>query len=289
VTSTRSGSNLLRFYPESHVGGFSNVDGTVAFYSRVNALLSASSVVVDFGCGRGAYLEDEVAYRRKLRVLKGKAARVIGLDIDPNAAGNRAVDEVKLLSPQQSWPIASESADLVLADFVVEHLTEPARLFSEAGRVLRRGGVLCIRTSNVLSYVAAAAVLLPGRLHGGVLRKAQPSRKASDVFPAVYRCNTVYRLRRALRDHGFAGVVYGIESEPQYLDFSSWMYPPGRCLPEVQPDGVPVFDLRVRDGWAGVGEQLVLRLSKVPTRPISRVLERSGLKPACRLKPAPQT
>lgn len=43
-----------RFYPETTYGGFSYVDGTIAFFSRVNALLKPESVVVDFGCGRGA-------------------------------------------------------------------------------------------------------------------------------------------------------------------------------------------------------------------------------------------
>jgi SAM-dependent methyltransferase len=235
VTPARRESNLLRFYPESHVGGFSNVDGTVAFYSRVNALLSGLSVVVDFGCGRGAYLEDSVAYRRQLRVLKGRAARVIGLDVDSSAAANPAIDEFHLLSPKQSWPVAAGAADLVLADFVLEHLEEPESLFREARRALRRGGALCIRTSNLWSYVGAAAVVLPERLHGRVLRKAQRQRKAIDVFPAVYRCNTVCKLRGALRDNGFEGVVYGYESEPQYLDFSSWMYRLGVLYQRYSP------------------------------------------------------
>jgi SAM-dependent methyltransferase len=228
-------SNLLRFYPESRAGGFSNVDGTIAFYSRVNALVSESSIVVDFGCGRGAYLEDTVAYRRRLRILKGRAARVVGLDVDRSAASNPAVDEFHLLIRDEGWPIAAGAADLVLADFVIEHLEAPEVLFQEARRVLKPGGMLCIRTSNLLSYVGAAATLLPERLHSPVLRKAQRNRKAEDVFPAVYRCNTVFALRRALRASGFAGVVYGIESEPQYLDFSSWLYRLGVLYQRFSP------------------------------------------------------
>jgi len=56
-----------RFYPESRFGGFSDVDGTVAFYARVQAILTPESVVLDVGCGRGAGLQDDrVEYRRDL-------------------------------------------------------------------------------------------------------------------------------------------------------------------------------------------------------------------------------
>ena len=48
---------LTRFYPESAAGGFSRNDGTVAFYQRVQALLRPDSVVIDFGAGRGQFLE----------------------------------------------------------------------------------------------------------------------------------------------------------------------------------------------------------------------------------------
>ena len=44
-----TGPLIQRFYPESRFGGFTDIDGTVAFYSRVNALVKPLYVVVDFG------------------------------------------------------------------------------------------------------------------------------------------------------------------------------------------------------------------------------------------------
>ena len=49
---------LERFYPETTFGGFTRVDGTMAFYLRVRSLLCPDSVVLDVGCGRGEYGED---------------------------------------------------------------------------------------------------------------------------------------------------------------------------------------------------------------------------------------
>ncbi len=93
------------FYPEALFGGFTNHDGTVAFYTRVNALAQPSFMVVDFGCGRGEHAEDPLSYRRRLRCLKGKVAKVIGVDVDESGNDNPTIDEFRKLEPGQPWPI----------------------------------------------------------------------------------------------------------------------------------------------------------------------------------------
>ena len=118
----------------------------------------------------------------------------------------------------------SGSADAVVTDFVLEHLEDPGRFFAEAARVLSPGGYICIRTPNAASYVAWISRLVPRRWHPAVLQKAQPERREEDVFPARYRCNSVWRLRRMLKRHGLDAVVYGFGAEPPYLDFSPWAY-----------------------------------------------------------------
>ena len=213
---------MQRFYPESRFGGFTDVDGTVAFYLRVNALAAPHHVVVDFGCGQGAHATDPVPARLGLRVLKGKVSRVIGLDVDPRAAENPFLDEFRLLGPGEGWPVEAGSVDLVLCDNVLEHLPDPAAFFREARRVLRPGGYLSIRTPNVFSYFGLVSRLVPNRRHPAVLRVAQRGRE--DCFPTLYRANTVLTLRRLLRRHGFDSVVYGYEAEPSYLHFSRLAY-----------------------------------------------------------------
>jgi SAM-dependent methyltransferase len=212
------------FYPECLFGGFTDIDGTVAFYTRVNALLRPEACVIDFGCGRGAHADDAVPFRRELTRLKGKAARVIGLDADPEAARNPRIDEFVLCSPDGVWPVPNRSTGLILCDQAMEHLPDPRLFFAEAGRVLEPGGYLCIRTTNVLSYSGIATRLLPNRYHAGILRRLQTSRESDDVFPTLFRCNTVRALRRGLSLGGFRSVVYGHEAEPAYLRFSKLAY-----------------------------------------------------------------
>ena len=213
-----------RFYPETRFGGFSNTDGTVAFYTRVQALTAPASVVIDFGCGRGQHSEDPVPFRRSLQCLRGKVAKVIGLDVDPEGSSNPTVDEFRPLDPGQKWPVDDCSADLVLSDSVLEHLPEPALLFREAQRVLVPGGYLCVRTTNLLSYVGIAARMVPNRLHATVLNKVQGLREGKDIFPTLYRCNTIGEVRRQMKLHGFEAAVLGHNAEPSYLNFSRVVY-----------------------------------------------------------------
>jgi SAM-dependent methyltransferase len=213
------------FYPESRFGGFTHVDGTIAFYTRVNALLEPSFSVVDFGCGRGEYRDDTVAFRRELRILKGKVSRVIGIDADEAAASNPFLDEFHLISPSSTrWPLDAASVDLCICDQVMEHIERPDDFFSECRRILRPGGYLCIRTPNSRGYIALVSRLVPDRLHARLLTRVQSSRKEEDVFPTYYRCNTIRTLRSMLSRHGFDHAVYGVESEPSYLSFSKLAY-----------------------------------------------------------------
>jgi SAM-dependent methyltransferase len=226
-----------KWYPESRFGGFSWVDGTIAFYARVNALITPESTVLDIGCGRGAYGADPVRVRGDLQVLKGKARRVIGIDVDPVARANEFIDEFRLIS-DSGWPVETCSIDVAVADKVLEHVESPAEFFAEAARTVRPGGHICIRTSNVLGYVGIAARLTPNRFHARLVGRALKARDQQDVFPTFHRCNTIWSLRRSLEQHGFDGVVQGFESEPYYLGFSRLAYALGVSYQRLAPGAV---------------------------------------------------
>jgi len=220
---SRDPSPVDKWYPERHYGGFTHVDGTVAFYTRVNGVLEPSSVVLDLGCGRGAAGEDHVPWRRELQVLRGKCACVIGVDVDPAAAANPNIDEFRLIE-RGRLPLDDECIDICVSDYVVEHVQDVEQFFSECARVLKPGGYLFIRTPNVWNYMGIASRVVPNRMHGRVLRRIQADRKEEDVFPTVYRCNSTRKLRRALERHGLVAVVLTHEPEPAYLSFSRALY-----------------------------------------------------------------
>lgn len=211
------------YYPESRFGGFTHVDATINFYSRVHELLTPSSIILDVGCGRGWYAEDPVAIRRELRIFKGRCQKVIGIDVDPAAAANPYLNEFHQLTSDR-WPIADESVDVIVSDWVLEHVAEPDKFFAEAQRVLKPGGYVCLRTTNARSYVGLISRLVPNRLHASVVSRIPGNKAPQDVFPATYQCNTRRALKKTLARHGFDGSVYGDEAEPYYLTFNRFAF-----------------------------------------------------------------
>lgn len=211
------------YYPESKFGGFTYLDGTIAFYSRVNALLTPTLVVLDVGCGRGEYRDDVVSFRRELRILRGKCSKVIGIDVDKAGQENPFLDEFRNIESNH-WPVEDQSIDLCLCDNVVEHIENPNSFFAECARVVKPGGYICIRTPNALNYIVVFSRLIPNRFHVKVLGKIQEHRHKEDVFPTFYRCNTKWQLQKMLRRYGFDACVVGYEAEPQYCNFSHLAY-----------------------------------------------------------------
>jgi SAM-dependent methyltransferase len=222
-------------YPEIAFGGYSRVDGTVVFYSRVQSLLGAASRVLDVGCGRGKDAEDDCRFRRSLCDLRRPGRHVMGIDVDQDGAENPLIDEFRVIHDTNHWPVESESTDLVIANSVLEHVDNPDQFFSEAWRVLKPGGYLCLRTYNKWGYVGICARLIPNRRHGQVTAFVQRDRDEKDVFPTLYRCNTPGAVRRALRRRGFGSWVHTLEAEPSYLRFSPLLYRIGSYAHRIIP------------------------------------------------------
>lgn len=215
----RPGSTLERLYPEVRAGGFTRADGFIEFYTRVNALLDADSEVLDFGAGRGSWAHEPMApLHKRIRAFHERVKAVHGVDVDPVVLENPTLTSAKVIDPAGPIPYGDASFDLVLADYVLEHVAaEDAQVVAdEILRVLRPGGWFAAKTPNKWGMIGLGARAVPNDLHTRVLRRLQPTRKAEDVFPVRYAMNT----RRALQRYFPAPhhlLVYGHASEPTYF------------------------------------------------------------------------
>ena len=217
---------IAALYPEIAAGGFSRVDGTIAFYVRVGALLGEmgqAAVVLDLGAGRGAFLDDPVRARREAHLLRGRAARVIGVDLDEVVLSNPAVDEAHVVKVGDPLPVGEGAIDLVVSDFTFEHIADPAWVAAEVDRILKPGGWLCARTPNRWGYIGAGARLVPNSLHVAVLGRLQPRKAAEDTFPTTYLLNTPAALRRWFPPSWYDHFVWAMDNEPAYVGRSAAM------------------------------------------------------------------
>jgi len=227
------------FFPEVAAGGYTRRDGTVEFYGRINALIQPQYNVLDFGCGRGAWLDKgEGAYTKKLRNLKGKAQKVIGADIDPVVKENTSLDEAIVLQPCSPLPFSDKSFDLILCDYVFEHIVDPKFISAELDRVLKPGGYLCARTPYKHTFFALFSRLVPNRYQARIARKSQKNRLKKDVFPTVYKMNTYAAIKNLFPQIEYKHMTYLYRAEPSYHFNNRWFYMGQLALNAVSPIGV---------------------------------------------------
>jgi len=182
------------------VGGFETNDLTIDFFERVRAIAPDKADIVDFGAGRGQWLEDHSPRRREIHDLRDVAGRLVGVDVDPVVMTNPSLDEAFVIEAGQPLPITSGWADIVVADWVIEHIDDPAWFAGECGRIVKPGGWVCGRTPAKAGYIALGARVVPNGRHFRVLRRLQPGRKNEDVFPTRYKLNSLAAISAAFGD-----------------------------------------------------------------------------------------
>lgn len=199
---------------ERFFGGFTPNDGTIEFYGRIKALARPEHIVLDFGAGRGAWFEDDVCeYRRQTQALKGHVREVIAADIDQIVLSNRSSDRNIMIN--DTVPLPDASVDIIIADYVLEHVRDPVAFANEVRRLLKPSGLFCARTPHKYCYVAIGARMIPNAKHAAYLRDLQPDRKSEDVFPTCYKMNTLSDIHKYFAD--FEDSSYTFRTDPAYF------------------------------------------------------------------------
>jgi SAM-dependent methyltransferase len=224
---------LRRLYPEFSAGGYSRCDPLIEFYGRVHALLRPGMTVLDLGAGRGRLAHSGAAWRRTLVDLRGDGRTVVAVDPDPAVLTNKTAHQTLVMTEEHRIPVPDRSVDLVVANWVLEHVRDPGAAAAEIDRVLRPGGWFCGHTPNRNGYVALGNRIIPAPLHVSVLKRLQPDRQSRDVFAAFYRMNTTKRISELFP--GYVHASYPYQGPPHYLGRRVWPYRVARVLLTALP------------------------------------------------------
>lgn len=221
----------------------SEADGTVDFYLRIGTLADTSKTLLDFGAGRGAWFEDDDnELRRSLRVMKQRFGEVIAADIDEAVSENRSSDK-NLLMQGSRVPLEDSSVDVIVADYVLEHIPDANAFKDEVDRLLKPGGWLCARTPHKLCYISLLARIMQGPMEDFVMKYVQPDRRDVDIFPKAYRLNSMKEI--ASRFEGWGNFSYLRRSDPAYYFGRKSIYVLSdfahRIMPRVFSGNIVVF------------------------------------------------
>ncbi len=141
---------------------------------------------------------------------------VTGLDVDPAVKSNVHCQEAVIYDGTQV-PFADSIFDLVVSDYVCEHIEHPLELTREIYRVLRPEGRYIFRTPNLWHYVSLVGKFSPHRFHKLVANPLRRKTSTGGIYPTFHRMNTRRACRRVLERAGFSIIVIEmIEKEPSY-------------------------------------------------------------------------
>ena len=169
---------------------------------------------------------------RYLRFCKefSSIASVVGIDLDSVLETNNSSAPFGMRGDLGALPFSSSNFDMVISRSVVEHLTDPVQVFSEFWRVLRPGGKVVIITPNKYDYVSVIAALTPYKLHRYLVSRIFQVPE-DDVFPTLYRANTIGAIRKAFTKAGFVPTeVDTMNHYPAYLMFSPTLFDWELCM-----------------------------------------------------------
>jgi ubiquinone/menaquinone biosynthesis C-methylase UbiE len=176
--------------------------------------VSPGTRLLDAGCGH--YLE----FSREL----ADTVEVVGVDLEEQLDTRNRRSPYAIRADLEHLPFPSNYFDVVISRSVVEHLTDPPRVFRELHRVLKPGGKVILSTPNKWDYISVAARLTPYSWHRALVSKMLGVSE-DDVFPTLYRANTLSKLRQELRAAGLnEKTLRAVGHYPAYLMFSPVLF-----------------------------------------------------------------
>jgi len=184
------------------------VDGTTQFHELCRTYIRNDSRVCELGAGPS---------NTTTECLSKISGSLIGLDVNSSVVQNKFLREA-VVYDGRSFPLPTSSLDVVVTDFVNEHLEDPIAICKEIHRVLVEGGIFVFRTPNIYHYVSAVARVTPHWFHKLVanrLRNLPPEQ--SEPHPTYYRFNSPKAIQTILRVAGFKILhLELIEKDPSY-------------------------------------------------------------------------
>ncbi|MGO9059413.1 MAG: methyltransferase domain-containing protein [Candidatus Binataceae bacterium] len=197
-----------RFYPDN------SLSGTIALYNWVRRYVNRNTVMLNLGAGPPT--------GSRIRSFRGEVAHVAGADIDPVVSANEELDEARVIE-DGSIPFESGRFDLVLSDFVLEHVERPEVLLGEVWRVLKPSGSFFFRTPNKYHYVSLIARFSPHPVHQLLANRVRGlSEEAHEPYRTFYRANCRSELEQMAKQAGFRSIELRLwEAEPSYMQFNA--------------------------------------------------------------------
>ena len=191
--------------------------------------LRPSFVVVDAGCGDTGII----------REFKGTFATLIGVDVSEELLKKNIVVDQKILADLEKIPLPDNSADMIVSEFVLEHLEYPEKVFQELYRILKPEGSFILLTPNRFNPVMVTSSILPHFVHDWFRDKIL--KKGEETHETHYRANSFKRVVALLEKAGFVLGRVERAGNPEYVGIAPFLMWPAMLFERVIDNKVMSF------------------------------------------------
>ena len=115
---------------------------------RANEIINfrKAGEILDIGCGRGIML----------KYMKDRGWKIKGIEFseDTGSIAKRILKEDLYIGTEAITRFRDETFDVIVIDYVLEHLSKPYEILQEVNRVLKKNGLLIVSVPNMASLQA---------------------------------------------------------------------------------------------------------------------------------------
>jgi len=187
--------------------------GGYFFRKYLKNYINNDSVVLDAGCGSGGIISE----------FKSIPKSIAGIDINKELLTENQIVNKKIIADLEHIPLDNNSVDIVISEFVLEHLRKPTIVLREISRVLKPEGMFIFITPNIINPIIALSKILPHAFHS--LLRSRLLKKEEKTHYTYYRANTHQKLLKLGKMAGFNNCEIMRAGNPEYLGFCKPLVP----------------------------------------------------------------
>lgn len=191
---------LDKIYPKFKTGGY-------FFRKYLKKYINNNSTILDAGCGNNGILSE----------FKFTPRLIIGVDVNKKLLEENKIVNKKIIANLEHIPSNSNLVDVVVSEFVLEHLRNPSLALKEISRVLKPGGVFIFITPNIINPIMTLSKIFPHTIH--TFLRVTLLKKEEETHFTYYRANTYRKLLRLGKLAGFQHCEILRAGNPEYLGF----------------------------------------------------------------------
>jgi SAM-dependent methyltransferase len=181
------------------------------FKQYLSQYINENSEILEIGCGHQSFGSEyyKIAKRR------------VGIDPDNQALIQNKIMNEKICCRIDNIPDSIDKFDVVIAQWVMEHLEDPKKDIKVISNLCKTGGHFIFMTTNIYSPLMLISKILPIKIKK-IIRRVLLGVDEDDTYPTRYKLNSYSRIEKYLGDAGFRKVELHLIGAPSYF---SWCTP----------------------------------------------------------------